>query len=151
MHIRSSVKAIIIKDNHLLTMKAKDDNGYYYLLPGGGQNHGETMIDALKRECLEEVGCNVAVGRVLMMREYIGKHHEFAAHDGDAHQVEVMFECSIINNEVPQLGHTPDNNQIGIAWLDINAVEDYRLYPLQLRSIIVNKKHDETIYYGDVN
>lgn len=78
MNIRNSVKAIIIKDNKILTMKGKDDDGFYYLLPGGGQNHGETMVEALKRECLEEIGCNVEVLHLQIIREYIGKNHEFS-------------------------------------------------------------------------
>ena len=45
MTIRISVKAIILSDNKLLLTKNEDEQGYFYLYPGGGQEHGETMHD----------------------------------------------------------------------------------------------------------
>ena len=53
MSIRSTVKAIIINDNKVLLNRCFDENnGYYYSLPGGGQNQYETLHDAIIRECL---------------------------------------------------------------------------------------------------
>ena len=46
--IRNSVKAIIIKDEKVLFTKNKDKDGVFYLLPGGGQEHGENMIGVKK-------------------------------------------------------------------------------------------------------
>ena len=40
----------------LLTKNQDDDEGYFYLFPGGCQEHGETIHNALLRECMEEVG-----------------------------------------------------------------------------------------------
>jgi ADP-ribose pyrophosphatase YjhB (NUDIX family) len=45
--IRNSTKAIIIKNGCLLTVKGIDSDGDWYLLPGGGQNPGETLKEAL--------------------------------------------------------------------------------------------------------
>ena len=53
MRFRNSAKAVILKDNKLLAIEKVDRDGQWYLLPGGGQEFGETLIDALKRECLE--------------------------------------------------------------------------------------------------
>ena len=47
MVIRNSVKAIIIQDNKLLVTKLQDEDGMYYLLPGGGQEVGEKMHDTV--------------------------------------------------------------------------------------------------------
>lgn len=59
--IRNSVKAIIIVDGKLLLTKNQDDEGYFYLCPGGGQEHGETFHKTLQRECLEEIGSSVQI------------------------------------------------------------------------------------------
>lgn len=56
MYIRNSAKAIIINEDKILLTKNQDNEGYFYLYPGGGQEYRETLHDALIRECIEEVG-----------------------------------------------------------------------------------------------
>ena len=41
------------------------------------------MLQALQRECREEINCQVEVGDILYIREYIGRNHEFSAVDSD--------------------------------------------------------------------
>jgi ADP-ribose pyrophosphatase YjhB (NUDIX family) len=43
-------------DRLLLCRHEKPGRGEYWLLPGGGVNSGESLVDALHRELLEEVG-----------------------------------------------------------------------------------------------
>ena len=150
--IRNSAKAIIIQDGCLLVIRNKDKDGDWYILPGGGQNHGEILIDALKRECREEIGVSVQVGDLKLIREYIGRNHEFAQEDGDAHQVEMMFECRIEASAIPKIGHTPDTYQTGVEWLPLTELENYRLYPKVLCTILKNGLKDKrAVYLGDVN
>lgn len=73
MHIRNSAKAIIISGEKVLLTKNQDNDGYFYLFPGGGQEHGETIHQTLKRECIEEIGQQAEIGELLHIREYIGK------------------------------------------------------------------------------
>ena len=54
--VRNSAKAVIIRDNKLLVLIKRDQDGPYAVLPGGGQRWGETLPDALMRECQEEIG-----------------------------------------------------------------------------------------------
>lgn len=44
------------EDRILLCRHEKPGRGEYWLLPGGGVNSGESLIDALHRELAEEVG-----------------------------------------------------------------------------------------------
>jgi NTP pyrophosphohydrolases including oxidative damage repair enzymes len=150
--IRNSAKAIIIKDGKLLCTKNKDDWGFFYLLPGGGQEPGETLFEALKRECMEEISAVVEIGDILLIREYIGKHHEFTEWDLDMHQIEFMFECSVSNEIELKNGMIPDGMQIGLEWLKIDNLNDYRIYPSVLKEVLgeYGKKTD-VVYLGDVN
>jgi 8-oxo-dGTP pyrophosphatase MutT (NUDIX family) len=149
--IRNSAKAIIVKNGCLLTVKLVDSEGDWYLLPGGGQNLGGTLKEALRRECIEEIGIDVSVGRLRYIREYIGKNHEFSERDGDSHQVEFMFECEFDEEQPPKLGNNPDAFQVDIAWLPINEIHEYRIYPKLLGDLLLSKVDDDNTYLGDVS
>ncbi|MDR7074571.1 hypothetical protein [Fictibacillus barbaricus] len=52
--IRSSVKALIIQENRLLTIEKQKNGIKKYIIPGGGQEFNETLADAVKRECMKK-------------------------------------------------------------------------------------------------
>jgi len=149
--IRNSAKAIIIKDGHLLAIKHMDDEGPWFALPGGGQDHGETLAQALERECQEEIDIGVHVGKLRYVREYIGKNHEFRDKDVDSHQVEFLFECHLKEDHFPGMGANPDLGQVGIVWLPLAEIESVRIYPKILRNMLVADVKEADIYLGDVN
>src|SRR5438045_1622965 len=130
-NMRNSAKAIIVRDGRLLVTVNRHDNGEeFYILPGGGQNFGETLHETLQRECLEEIGVNVDIRDLAFIREYIGKHHEFAHFDGHVHQVEFMFLCTL-KKEAPfvRQGALPDPKQSGVKWLLLTELETAPFYP----------------------
>ena len=150
--IRNSAKALIISDNRVLAIKLQDQDGFWYALPGGGQESGESLLEALQRECLEEINCEVMAGELLFLREYIGKNHEFADHDSDTHQLEFMFACDLADGADVRTGTVPDTGQLDIEWLEIDRLDSYRLYPLALRSVIrAHRDGTMPVYMGDVN
>jgi len=152
--IRVAAKAIVIRKGELLVTVNRDPDGLFYLLPGGGQERGETLPETLRRECREEIGADVEVGELLFVREYIGAHHEFAEHDGDAHQIELMFRCELPDGEGGGEGTEPDLWQTGIAWIPIAELARYRLYPAALAEPLrrVNQGTPAgPAYLGDVN
>lgn len=154
MHIRNSAKAIIIHDEKVLLTKNQDNDGYFYIFPGGGQEHGETIQQALIRECMEEVGQQVEIGELLHIREYIGKNHEYSSFDFDVHQVEYYFTSKIVNetnsNKKPS---NPDRHQVGVEWIPINNLLQYRVYPKELRNYIIKHSNGvkSPVYLGDIN
>ena len=151
--IRVSVKAIITDNNRILVCRSRDSAGDWYILPGGGQNPGESLPDALKRECFEEIGAEVTVGRIRLVRDYIGRNHEFAAWDPDVHQVEIMFECQLQGDYEPTVGHSPDVNQTGVVWLEIQELSRHLVYPAALRDVLQGSfvNSADALYLGDVN
>jgi len=149
--VRNSAKAIIVRDGRLLLTVNADGDGPFYLLPGGGQRAGETLPEALQRECREEIGVDVIVGDLAYVREYIGGHHEFAAWDGDVHQIEYMFACRLPEDAEPADGHAPDTMQVGIEWVPLERLEACRIYPAALRPLLGSARADGPVYLGDVN
>jgi len=147
--IRLSVKAIIVREGRLLVLTCRDDEGVWYLLPGGGQQVGETVDQALRRECLEELGCKVRMGPLRFVRDYISRNHEFAATDPDTHQVELMFECDLESE--PSFATQPDAMQEGFAWIDVTRLEGCRLYPRILENKLGSAPRSQVLYLGDVN
>lgn len=146
--VRNSVKALIIRDNKLLCIRKTDKKGFYYLLPGGGQEKNETFIDAVKRECREEIGAEIEVKNLRFIREYIGKNHEFKSTDG-SHQVEFMFECALLSEpDITRANHL-DADQNGLKWIDLEQGKKFRVYPKVLIDRINNR--DTRVYWGDVN
>ena len=151
--IRNSAKAIIIEDDRILLTRNKNENGTFYLLPGGGQRHGESLSEALVRECLEEAGVRVSVGDLLLVRDYISDHHEFAEEDANVHQVEFMFRCSIAAGEVG-VGSIPDEWQIGVEWVPVSELDNTPLYPAAIKESLQRITRGEqtgACYVGDVN
>jgi 8-oxo-dGTP diphosphatase len=149
--IRTSIKAMIIENGKILTIKKRDDEGYYYLFPGGGQEHGETMHEALRRECLEELGYEIMIDDLTFIREYIGKNHEHAKWDKDVHQNEYMFLCHLNNDLPPITPLKPDDDQIGTEWLPLSEIDKYRIYPKALKKFLKDDIHNAPIYLGDIN
>ncbi len=150
--IRNSAKAIIIRDRGILVTEAVDEDGPWYLLPSGGQEPGEVLRDTLIRECREEIDARVSVRELRFIREYIGRNHEFASSDGEAHQVEFMFLCDIDQDYSPVCGALPDPGQIAVRWLELDRLTDYRLYPRSIRThLMAMPESSAPIYLGDIN
>lgn len=150
--IRNSVKAIIIRENRILFTKNLDKNGYFYLLPGGEQEKFETMSEAVIRKCREEISAEIEVGDIRLIREYIGKNHEFYDADFELHQIEYMFVCCLKENSKAKNGSLPGNKQVGIEWIKIDELKEYRIYPGILKELIKNDGViSGEVYLGDIN
>ncbi len=149
--IRTATKAIIIEDGKILLNKYSGRN-IYYTLPGGGQDHNEDLKSNLKRECLEEIGAEVQVGEVLFVREFIADNHNPSKNRQGYHQVNIIFECSLLSRDFKKPTQ-PDPNQTGYIWVEIDKLLDYNLYPLSLRDHIIsfNKQGRESIYLGETD
>ena len=151
-NIRSAARAIIIENNSVLFVQMKNEEGEFFILPGGGQLHGETLIQALERECMEELGISISVGRLIYTREYIGKNHRFDHRHNNFHQIEHVFASEIINDSCIGIGHQKDKKQIGYRWIKINELSNHKILPSKIKSLL--KKNDFILpnnYLGDIN
>ncbi len=58
--LREAVRAIVFDNNkRIALLKVSRDS--YFKLPGGGVESGEDFETALRRECVEEIGCDVKI------------------------------------------------------------------------------------------
>lgn len=150
---RNSCKAVVFEGDTVLLTRNSDRRGDFYLLPGGGQRMGETLHAAVRRETAEETGWLVDPGRLLLVRDYIGAHHEFAGEDGDVHQVELMFAAGLLER-VEGWMPVRDAWQTGVDWLPLARLEEVRIYPsvlCGLLPLLASGDYGGPVYLGDVN
>ena len=125
--IRPSVRSIIIK-NELVAMihSLKFD---YYKFPGGGMEEGETQIDTLMRETLEETGLIIIPSTI---REYGSVHRIQRHYNGDVFtQDNYYYLCDITE---------------GRSYQRLDDYELYEMFTLEFvdpkKAIKINREHD---------
>lgn len=149
--IRVANRAIIVRDTHLLVTVNSGDFPTFYLCPGGGQEYGEDAHEALRRECREEVGCDVVVGALAFVGDYIGANNEYTGPDGWAHQREAYFFCELAPGAQPELTGAGDRWQTGIAWVPLDGLADEPLWPRALARWLAEPEAIRPRYLGNVN
>ncbi len=150
---RNSCKTVIFGDGTVLLTRNRDRMGEFFLLPGGGQRMGETLHEAARRETAEETGWLVEPDRLLLARDYIGAHHQFAGEDGDVHQVELMFAAQLLER-VEGWKPVHDAWQTGSEWMELSELDGVRIYPSVLAGLLpllASGDYDGPVYIGDVN
>lgn len=125
--IRNSVRALIIRDEKVLVLQKRDQRGDFLALPGGGQEVGEGLLDALQRECREELGTDVLLPRLF----YVADHLRPRAAEPSCvrHLVEFIFLCQVAEDYIPQSGPAPDTHQIGVAWVECAELRAFPFLP----------------------
>ncbi len=126
------VRAIVIKDRKILVIERKLLNEHYWVFPGGSVELKDTSKkNALKRECIEEIGVNVKILSKVWERIF-------------RKQTEIFYLCDIGNQKI-QKGNGPeyDKNNLNYKgthkpkWISLKKLNDYDIRPIELKEFLV--------------
>ncbi len=91
--IRPGVSAVIFDAGGRVLLQRRTDNERWGL-PGGAVEFGESVLEALHREVMEETGLTIAVERLVGVYSHPDHHQIVAYPDGNVfHFVSTCFAC----------------------------------------------------------
>ena len=70
---RITVRGVIYKDGKLFCQELKNADGTgrgFWCVPGGGLENGESLVEGLHREMIEETGVKPVIGKLLFVQQY---------------------------------------------------------------------------------
>jgi len=146
--IRNAARALIIRDKKVLLLRKESDNlETSYVLPGGGQNVGESLIEALQRECVEEIATKINVEDLLFVADYF--KDKAIDPPVTTHLVEFIFKCNVPDSYIAKSGLSPDKHQVDVVWMELSKLKEIPLFPKALDSLL-NTSQVESIYLGTI-
>jgi ADP-ribose pyrophosphatase YjhB (NUDIX family) len=123
-----AVAAFVLDDNDQLLMIRRTDSGKY-ALPGGGQEVGETLTQAVVRETYEETGIDVEVTGLIGI--YSDPGHVIAYTDGEVRQeFAICFRARPMDGQLRTSNETSEVHwvrQRDIATLDVHPTTRLRI------------------------
>jgi ADP-ribose pyrophosphatase YjhB (NUDIX family) len=149
--IRNAARALIVRDDHILLLRKQGGGrGERFALPGGAQDPGETLQDALNRECLEEIDTRVQIHDLVGVADYFKPRD--TRPPSTRHVVEFLFECTVPGDYTPHNGYRPDKHQVEVAWVGLAALGNMALQPGSLAGVIGGiRAGNQRVYLGTVD
>ncbi len=114
--IRDVTAAVFIKDGRVMICRRPPNKGnaLKWEFPGGKSEPGETLEECLKRECEEELGIEISVGREICATEY--EYPDI--------MVKLHFMLSKIVSGTPEL-----KEHVDIKYITKSELSDYDFCP----------------------
>jgi 8-oxo-dGTP diphosphatase len=145
MEPRIRVSAILRWHERVLLCRHEKGDKQYWLLPGGGVNSGESLVDALRRELAEEVGVgeDVAVEGPVAIVDSIAPVKSFAA----KHVVHIIFAGDLGGRSLETVT-SQDAAVRGHRLFGVDELDDVVLHPPIQRFLQRWRPGDPVVYLG---
>ncbi len=135
--MKKRVRAVIIENGKILTIKRTKTDTEYWGIPGGGVEENETNEEALRREAKEELGVEVEIKSLLL--KIISQKKEIFGHE------EYFYTCEIIGGELgsgsgPEFSNPRYVGTHAIEWLEIKDLDNYDLQPIDIKNLLKKLK-----------
>ena len=143
---RIRVSAILRWEGRVLLCRhEKAGRGEYWLLPGGGVNGGESLVDALRRELEEEVG----VGEDLTFEGPVAVVDSIAPRLSlsTRHVVHIIFAADLSHRSLEDV-ETHDAAVKGARLFSHDELEDVVVHPPIKRFLTRWEPGDPAVYLG---
>jgi len=117
-----AVTAVVENENSELLMIERTDNGLW-ALPGGAQDFGESVIDAVRREVKEETGIDVEITGLSGI--YSDPRHVIAYDDGEVRQeFSLCFRARPIGGSL----HSSSESR-RVTWVPFDQLDCLEMHP----------------------
>jgi 8-oxo-dGTP diphosphatase len=145
MQPRIRVSALLRWEDRILLCRHEKPGKEYWLLPGGGVNSGESLVDALRRELLEEVGIGeeLPLEGPVAIADSIAPERSFAA----KHVVHIVFSGDLSGRSLDRVT-SKDAAVRGHRLFSITELEDVVLHPPIQRFLRRWQPGDPVVYLG---
>lgn len=131
---------VVVRLGHRFLLVHERKHGQLWYLPAGRVEPGERLVDAAKRETLEETGVPVEIEGVLRL-----EHSPRA--DGTA-RVRVIFVARPTDDTPPRDG--PNDDTLGARWVSLDEMDRLPLRGPEVREIFGHVASGAPVYPLDL-
>jgi ADP-ribose pyrophosphatase YjhB (NUDIX family) len=118
---RVSAGAIVIRGYEILLVRAKNSEGYDFLVgPGGGVESNEGINQACIREVREETGIEVSTCKILFIEDLVWQNKRV---------VKTWFLCNVTGGELARTQGAIEEGLIEARWFRKNQLKNEIVFP----------------------
>jgi 8-oxo-dGTP pyrophosphatase MutT (NUDIX family) len=140
--------AVAVIDGRVLVQQFENET--FWCLPGGRVEMGEPAEEALAREMLEELACEVRVTRLLWVIDNHFKHRDVVHHELGLYFVVELPEGSPQASGEPWTGAELDGTKLYFRWQPVDRLAELDLKPSCLiERLAALPDHPEYVLHRD--